>query len=394
MKRTLMTLVVLMLLGSVISAGCIGGGGETTSSSAVPSTTETPSWSTSSTHTTTTSTPSGPTTTTHTTATGTPIPTTTTSTTTTTTTTATPTPTTTTTTTPTEEAYWEHPWEYAPINLGGESYLITYYKYDYKVQPNQSSPVYEYIIEKSVEKTKVHVYGQDMQMNKVDLGEQEVYAYTTVVTPVKAENMDDKLTITVWFVSNNSEAFLYPWDIMWMSYVSPMGSGGDFVGMKFEYKGGSFLFMNPAPFQGGLFPYFEGDQDTFEELNDDLVNLYIGWLATLHMGVWYSWENTNVLVPQSGVWTDGQGHSWQWSTKPDGSATYDGKSFKLVDFQWSYEGTVEGVKLQGSGKFSPYLPLLVEGDGHYSYKDEDSGKTTVIYAYLKLEDLKLEKVSG
>jgi hypothetical protein len=62
-----------------------------------------------------------------------------------------------------------------------------------------------------------------------------------------------------------------------------------------------------------------------------------------------------------------------------------------VNFQWSYEGTVEGVKLQGQGKFSPDLPLVVESEGYYSYQDEE-GKTTVIYSYLKLEDLKLERV--
>ncbi|MCD6558487.1 MAG: hypothetical protein J7K57_01200 [Palaeococcus sp.] len=298
-----------------------------------------------------------------------------------------------TTSTPREEAYWSHPWEYAPVEINGAEYLITYYKYDYRIQPNQTSPTYKYILEKRVEKTKIHVYGQDMQMNKVDLGEHEVYAYETLVTPVMAVSMNDKLTITVWYVSNQSSAFLYPWDVMWLSMVSPYNQNKEFVGIELEYKGKKFLFMNPSPFRTGLFPYFEGDQETFEELNEDLVNLYIGWVATLNFGIWNEWEDVNVLVPQSGVWSDMQGHSWKWSTNPDGTATFSGVTFKLVDFQWKYQGTPEGVSMDGKGKFSPYLPLLVEGEGYYSFKDSSTGKETIIYAYIELKDLKLEKVS-
>ena len=386
MKKFGGALIILLMVGLVIASGCMGGGGESSTTSPPHETGETSATSTTESPTTThpiTTTTSSQTTSTTTSSQETP----------TTTSTSTAPTTTTTTQTPTEEAYWEHPWEYAPINIDGERYLITYYKYDYKVQPNQSSPIYEYIIEKSVEKTQVHVYGQDMEMNKVDVGEQEVYAYTTVVTPVKAKGMKDTLTFTIWFVSNQSEAFLYPWDVLWMSYVSPTGSGEDFVGMMFEYKGSRFIFLNPTPFQSGLFPYFEGDQETFDELNDDLFNLYTGWVATLHFGIWYAWEDRNVLIPQSGVWSDMQGHGWEWSTTPDGTVTYDGKTFKLVDFQWKYKGAPEGVSMDGKGKFSPYLPLLVEGDGHYSYSDPQTGENTVIYAYFKLEDLKLEKVS-
>ncbi len=247
-----------------------------------------------------------------------------------------------------------------PFELnGGETYLITYYKYDYKIQPNQSAPIYEYIVEKSVRKDKIHVYGQDMQGNKVDLGEQEVYAYETIVTPVKAASMDDTLKITMWFASNKSQVFLYPWDAMWMAYLSPTVQDKTFVGVKFEYKGKSALFTNPAPFQSGLFPYFEGgDQDAFNDVNEDLGYLYMGWLATLNFGIWYAWEDVNLLVPQSGgVWSDMQGgHSWEWSTKPDGSATYGGHSFKLVDFSWKYKGTAEQVSMNGKGRLSPYLP--------------------------------------
>jgi hypothetical protein len=281
------------------------------------------------------------------------------------------------------------------VKLNGETYWITYYRYDYKVQPNQSAPVYEYVVEKSIGRESVDVCGMDMMGNTVDLGEHEVYAYKTIVTPVNAEKLRGKLTITVWYLSNVSEAFIYPWDVMWMSYMSPTGSSdNDFVGIQFEYTGQTFRMTNPGPFQSGLFPCASGNGDAFSDIGQDLTNLYIGWVATLNFGIWDEWTNTNVLVPQSGAWSDGQGHSWEWNTNPDGSAAFSGIAFKLVDFQWKYEGSPEEVSLDGKGKFSPYLPLLVEGEGHFSYKDEETGKTTVIYAYLKLEDLRLGKVSG
>lgn len=378
-KGRVALMLVLVLIFSVVASGCLGGGGEKTSSSpttsSVPTTTKP-----SSTHTTTGS-PSETATEPSTTTTETQ-------------TTVTETTSTTETQTPTEEAYWEHPWEYAPINIGGETYWITYYKYRYKIQPNQSAPIYEYIIEKSVRKGTVNVCGMDLMGNKKDLGEQEVYEYVTVVNPVNAAGLEGPLTIKVWYTTNESEAFLYPWDVLWFAYLSPAGATDQtFVGIQFEYQGQIFRMTNPTPFQSGLFPCIEGDLDTSEAVSDDLGYLYMGWVTLLHLGFWYDWSDVNVLVPQSGVWADLYGHSWSWSTSPDGVVSYSGFTFKLVDFQWTYEGTVEGVKLHGGGKFSPELPLVVESEGYYSYKDQETGGTTVIYSYLKLEDLKLEKAS-
>ncbi|WP_461865295.1 hypothetical protein [Thermococcus sp.] len=405
MKKTAPLMLAILIIGVVFASACIGGSttSQTTSSptlttsSSSPGTTTTQGGTSSSQQsstTTSTTTHTGSTSTQIETSTQTSSQTTTGTETETETTTVTETTTTTSTSTPTEKAYWSHPWEYAPVEVGGEKYWITYYKYDYKIQPNQSAPVYEYIVEKSVEKTKIHVYGQDMSGNKVDLGEKEVYAYKTVVTPVKGAAMDDKITFTLWFVSNESDAFLYPWNALWAQrYLSPAVQDKNFVGMKFEYKGNAFVFMNPAPFKSGLFPYFEGDSKPFEKIDNDLSYLYMGWAATLNFGIWYDWENYNLLVPQSGTWSDNLGHSWEWSTKPDGTVEYSGISFKLVDFTWKYKGTAEGVSMAGKGKVSPYLPLLVKGDGHYNYKDPKTGNILTIYAYLKLKDLKLQKVS-
>ena len=299
---------------------------------------------------------------------------------------------TTSTQTPVEEAFWKYAWKAAPFEINGKKYLISYYKYKYKIQPNQSAPIYEYIIEKSFEKTKVHVYGQDMSGNKVDIGEKEVYAYKTVVTPVKGAALDDVLTFTIWFVSNNSQAFIYPWDVLWMGYLSPYNRDKNFVGMEFGYKGEKLLITSPLPYRSDLFPYFEGNQEAFGDIAEDLCYLYMGWVATTTFGIWYEWSDVNVLIPQSGTWSDMQGHSWEWSTKPDGTVEFSGMTFKLVDFQWKYKGTAEEVSMNGRGKFSPYLPLPIETEGYFSSKDSETGKETIIYAYLKLEGLKLEKV--
>ena len=383
MKKFGGALIILLMVGLVIASGCMGGGGSETSStsSQAPSTTSSYSTTTHSSVTTTSST----TTTTQ--------PGTETSTTTTTTSTSTETTTTTTTTTPTEELYWSNPWEYSTIKINGEEYKATYYKAYYKVKPNQSSPMYEYIIEKSVKKTKIHVYGTDFSGNKVDIGEKEVYEYTTVVTPKKAAQLQGKLTLRVWYTEEAGEVFIYPWEIGWMGYLGGYGNSDDkFVGFQFEYGGETFTITFPGPFQGGLMPYMEGNSDWMEQVNEDLTNLWVGWFAAMQVGIWSAWTDENLAVPRTGTWSDGF-HTWTWSTKPDGTVTFSGVKFKLVDAEWKYSGSPEEVSMNGKAKIAPKLFMPVELEGYFSYSGMDTGETTTIYGYIKIEDLKLEKVS-
>lgn len=301
--------------------------------------------------------------------------------------------TTTTTTTQAEEAYWTNPWEYTPVKIDGRNYTVTYYRIHYKVQPNQSAPMYEYIVEKSVGRTKVHVYGTDLMGGTVDLGEHEVYEYTTVITPVKAAALTDKLTLRVWYKKLVGEAFIYPWDIAWAAYMSPMGATGEnaFVGFEIEYAGEKFTVTNGAAFQNGLFPHVEGNSDLLSDVNQDLYNLYLGWFAITNLAVWNGFRSNNVFVPHSGTITDGQGHTLTWSSEPDGTVTFSGITFKLVKFKWEYTGSAEGTEIKGSGKFSPYLFIPIETEGYLTYVPSNTGKSTTIYGYLKVEDLKLEE---
>jgi len=378
-------LIIFLMVGLVIASGCMGGGSETSPTSSQTSQTtqagssseETSSHSQSG----SSPQPTTATTTTHITSssTSTSVETTT---------------TTTTTTTPPEELHWSSPWEYSTIKVGGNEYKVTYYKIYYKVQPNQSSPTYEYIVEKSMKKTKIHVYGVDFSGNKVDLGEKEVYEYTTVVTPKKAAQLKGKLTIRVWYLKEKGDVFIYPWEMGWLGYLSSYGSsGGDFVGFQFEYGGETFTITSPAPFQSGLMPYMEGKSEWMDKVGEDLMNLYMGWFAVTQLGVWSAWSDENLAVPHTGTWTDMMGHTWVWSTKPDGSVTFSGIKFKLVDAQWKYSGSPEGVNLEGKAKVAPNLFLPVEVEGHFAFRDQSTGKTTTVYGYMKIEELKLEKVS-
>ena len=377
-------LIIFLMVGLVIASGCMGGGSETSPTSSQTSQTtqagssseETSSHSQSG----SSPQPTTATTTTHITSssTSTSVETTT---------------TTTTTTTPPEELHWSSPWEYSTIKVGGNEYKVTYYKIYYKVQPNQSSPTYEYIVEKSMKKTKIHVYGVDFSGNKVDIGEKEVYEYTTVVTPKKAAQLQGKLTLRVWYTKEEGDVFIYPWEIGWMGYLAGYGgSDNAFVGFQFEYGGETFTITFPGPFQGGLMPYMDGNSDWMEQVNEDLTNLWVGWFAAMQVGIWSAWTDENLAVPRTGTWSDGF-HTWTWSTKPDGTVTFSGVKFKLVDAEWKYSGSPEEVSMNGKAKIAPKLFMPVELEGYFSYSDMNTGETTTIYGYIKLEDLKLEKVS-
>jgi len=383
MRKGIVLFVTFVLLLSVVTAGCLGGGNTTTGTS-TGSNSPTMS-STTQSQETSQSTPSTPgtssttqTTTSSTSSTPSPTPT------------QTTTTTTTTTTTPMEELYWTNPWKYSPVKVDGKEYIVVYYKILYKVQPNQSSPVYEYIVEKSFEKTKVHIYGRDMNGNKVDLGEKEVYQYTTVVTPKKAAKLKGKLTLKVWYTKPSGEAFIYPWEAVWVTYMTEMG-GGNFAGMQMSYNGETLIFTNPMAFGSNLYPYFEGSANWTDEVSTDLGNLWIGFVAATQFGIWSAWSDENLAVPESGSWSDFQGHSWSWTAKPDGTVTFSGIPFKLVDVTWQYSGETEDTKMKGEAKIAPKLFMPVEMEGYFSYSNE--GRTTTIYGYIKVEDLKLEEVS-
>ncbi|WP_048146559.1 hypothetical protein [Pyrococcus abyssi] len=379
MKKFIGFSLALLLLGVAIS-GCIGG-----SPTEVPTETTTPEeQGYTSTPTPTQSQPQGNQ---HSTTTTTPLDQ---STTQTQTQTETQTSTGTQTQTEVEEAYWS-PWNNEPIEVNGKEYKIVGYQVNYKVQPSPDSETYEYKIEKSVRKVKVHIYGMSLSGGKVDLGEQEVYEYLTVITPIKAMNMEDKLIFRFWLPKESNEMFLYPWDVGWLGFFSPMGSSGDFSGLEFEYMGEKLTITNPTPYKSGLFPYVNGNGDFMEEVSDDLNNLYMGWAAMINLALWSAWSDKNVLVPQHGSWSDGL-HSWKWKTNPDGNVELSGMTFRVVNAEWNYSGGPENIDLSGKGRFSPKIPIPLYIEGRFYSKDPETGEEVEVYGEYELEDMKLEEI--
>ena len=285
---------------------------------------------------------------------------------------------------PQGELYWKNPWEYSPIVVDGERYFVTHYVVLYRVRPNETSPLYEYRIEKTERKTNVTVYGLDFSGSKTEVGSFEVYEYETVITPVKAVEMDKPVTIRVWYTTRTSEAFIYPWDMGWAS--STYGDN-DFVGFKIEYDGRELLYTNPPAVGKSVIPYIGGDQDIMSDLNPDLMNLYTGWFAVLHVGLWGDWSARNLLEPQKGAWSDYLGHAWEWETRPDGTVEFSGIEFRVVEGTWSYSGP-EGVSMSGRAKIAPKIFIPLEVDGNFTSLDE-SGNPITIYGYFKVERLDL-----
>ncbi|WP_460128976.1 hypothetical protein [Thermococcus prieurii] len=369
-------LALLLVVVVLLASGCTGSN-TSSKTSETPDTSPSPSWTSSTTQTSsqeTTETPSG----THSNSpSSTPTKT------------ETETPTSTTSTsTQTEELYWTSPWEYSPIKVNGEKYVITHYVVLYKVKPNETSPLYEYRIEKTERKKKVKVYGTDFSGNKVDVGTFEVYEYETVITPVKAVSMKEKLIIKVWYTERASDAFIYPWDMGWATG----GSGqNQVVGFEMDYGDRQMLYTNPMAVGKSAIPYIGGDQNIMDELNTDLMNLYYGWFAVLHVGMWADWSGKNLLVPQSGTWRDFFGHTWNWQTRPDGTVEFSGIKFRVIEGTWSYAGP-EGVSMKGKAKVAPRIFIPLEVDGHFSFVD-DNGNPRTIYGYFKIEELDLAKAS-
>ncbi|WP_285519307.1 hypothetical protein [Thermococcus nautili] len=366
-------LALLLVAVVLLASGCTGSGG--TSSSETPETTShSQGWESSTSQTPTSSqgtteTPSE----THSTSSPTPS--------------QTETPTST-TPTPSEELYWTNPWEYSPIDVNGEKYVITHYVVLYKVRPNETSPLYEYRIEKTERKANITVYGMDFSGSKVEVGTFEVYEYETVITPVKAAAMEEPLTIKVWYTTRASDAFIYPWDMGW---ASANYGENQVVGFEMDYQGRQLLYTNPMAVGKSAIPYMGGDQNIMDELNTDLMNLYYGWFAVLHVGIWADWSGRNLLVPQSGTWSDFFGHAWSWETKPDGTVEFSGIKFRVVEGTWSYTG-VEGVSMTGKARVAPKIFIPLEVDGHFTSIDEN-GNPLTIYGYFKVEELDLAKAS-
>ncbi|NJE09202.1 hypothetical protein E3E31_11855 [Thermococcus sp. M39] len=286
----------------------------------------------------------------------------------------------------TEYATWTDPWDLTnPIKIGGDSYIITYIKYKLKVRTEQGGEIYEYEVEKRRGKTKIHVYGieidfQTGETKKVDLGEFEVYEYYGKVAPIKGKEMDKPLEVISWSINRSdlhSEFFAYP-------VVIGLGIGGpDIVGLKVAYGDKIYEAYNPFVIEKMDYnPYTEGDLDWYWDISD-VEDMYIAFFSMAGFGIWDAFTEENLYEKSSGSWGY-LNYQYNYEIDPDGTVKVGGKSFKVSNVKWSY--TIGDTQGQGRAVLAANLPIPLETEGVFI------SQGTNIYTYIKVEDLGFEKI--
>ena len=290
--------------------------------------------------------------------------------------------------TPTETVYatWANPWDLTrPVEINGKSYYITCIKYRLKVRGEEGGEIYKYIVEKRRGKTKIHVYGvqvdfQTGEMKEVDLGEFEVYEYYGKVTPVKGKEMDKPLEIVSWSLNKdciNSQFFAYP------VVTGLEAAGPEIVGIKIIYGDKSYEAYNPfAVGKTEYNPYVKGELGWYSNLAD-VHSMYMAFFSMAGFGVWGAFTEENLYEKSSGTWGY-LGYQYSYEIDPDGTISIGGHSFTVSNTKWSYVfGDIQG---QGRAILAPNLPIPVETEGVFI------GQGANYYAYIKIEDLGFEKV--
>ncbi|WP_052696210.1 hypothetical protein [Palaeococcus ferrophilus] len=291
-------------------------------------------------------------------------------------------------------ASWINPWDaYKPVNIGGERYLITYVKYSLRIRKEEGAPIYEYEVEKKRGKTRIHVYGMNINMEtgeqeKVDLGEFDAYEYYGKVTPVNAEEMNSTLEFKVWVKQRSEDTdlfFLFPTLEFATIYYSMYAGSGNAIGVWVKYGNQEFAFYNPAAVgEMSATPYQEGDVDMLSNV-PDIEDLYLGWYTLYYFGFWTALEEENIYKPSQGSWGI-MGWQYNYEINPDGTVTLGGKRFRVSNVKWNY--VFGGATGQGEATIAANLPIPIEAKGVFI--SQDSG--TNIFMHIKVEDMGFEKV--
>ena len=355
--KSLSLFIVLILLLSIAAAGCIGGEGGGTTSSQSPEGSQASSSSTGSGATTSSSSE-------HTTTESSGI-----------------TETTAPSETNTEHASWTNPWDaHNPVKVNGRDYYITSILYTLSISYN-NGPKQSFEIRKERGYAQIHVYA-DNNGQKEDLGTFQVFAYHGKIAPLDNTSL---YTLEYWiFVKEQTEEA----DLYFLAPVldfSAMYSGKvvavDIVNGPYRY-----FWSNPAAL--GMYdkmPYQEGDLS--DALSDIDPTMYSVWMGVIGSSLWTGLEEHDLLTPGQYDWS-GMGVSYHYKITPNGEVTFDDKSFRVADVEWSY--SFMGVSASGKGKIAPALPIPVEFEGTFG------GPAVEIpgWARFKLEDLKLSESIG
>jgi hypothetical protein len=332
MKKSAFTLLIaLLLVFSVLAAGCIGGGGNSTTDQG---TSESPSPSTGSQ-----------------------------------------------TSEETGTATWQTPWEsYSPVNLGGKDYYITRVEYTYTASSGDG-PKNSFEVVKERGYAQIHVYASE-NGNRKDLGTFRVFAYHGRLTPVNNNSLSP---VEYWIfvkerTKDTDEFFLAP--------VLNFGAltSGNVVEMEIVSGSSRFFWSNPAAIgKYGEMPYQEGDMNDVLSAADPTLGMI--WVAVVSSGIWTGLEDHDLSKPDQYDWS-GMGISYHYKVTPDGTVTFDGKSFRTADVEWSY--SIMGISATGKGKIAPALPIPVHFEG--TFANPAQGFST--WSKFELKDLKLSESFG
>lgn len=344
--KSLTLFVVLVLVFSVVAAGCIGGGGSTATSSQETSESQSSgghggqsSSSSSSQHGGTTSESQTP------------------------------------------VATWQSPWEsYNPVELGGKTYYITHVEYTYTASYNDGAK-YTFDVMKERGYAQIHVYTSE-NGNKKDLGVFNVFAYHGRLTPVNNNTLPG---LEYWiFVKDRTKDT----DVYFLAPILNFGAliSGNVVEVEIVSGSERYFWSNPAAL--GMYdkmPYQEGDlNDVFSSLDEGIGTI---WAAVVSSGIWTGVENYDLTEPGQYDW-NGMGISYHYKISPDGTVTFNGRTFKTAEVEWSYG--LGGVTATGKGKIAPELPIPISFEGTFANPME--GFNT--WSKFELKDLKLSEGFG
>ncbi len=276
----------------------------------------------------------------------------------------------------TQVATWQTPWNaYSPFQINGQPHYITYIKYTFTVKTSEGERSYEVIKQRGYIKT--HIYTDDN--GKKDLGEYTLFAYYGKITPLNAPDMTGPLEYLILVKERTKDSdtdFLTPFPDF-----SAMMAGTTAV-IEASYGGNYFYWSNPAAVgKYSELPYSEGDFNTFSE--GISVSAVQGWMAMIGSSVWNGLENHDLMKPDKYSFSF-MGIGYSYKIQPDGSVSFDGKSFKVSNVEWSW--ILGNLKGQGKAKISPLLPIPIETEGTFSQMGGES-----YYSKIVVEDMKFSK---
>lgn len=90
--------------------------------------------------------------------------------------------------------------------------------------------------------------------------------------------------------------------------------------------------------------------------------MYHIWMVAVGSGLWTGIEEHDLTRLGQYDWSY-MGMNYHYKVSPDGIVTFDGKSFRVADVQWSY--SIMGVSATDKGQIAPAPPIPVEFEGTF-----------------------------